>query len=201
MTGDAGLIGTAKDPLKKRAAIVILALIAVGMVPFLFHRGALIDHILAVYTIGAALTGAVFGCFLSAWVGPLTLRESGFRGILLILAIPIIAIVIATFYARMVVETIAFTGVNATISELKAPITGKNAKWSASFDLAPEPGSRTMIVRVTSEAYAQAEPYRQPGRDCLLVKIETGRGGVRRMLVPNLLDASIEADRVVPCHS
>ncbi|MBC8037583.1 MAG: hypothetical protein H7X89_10250 [Rhizobiales bacterium] len=105
------------------------------------------------------------------------------------------------YYARLAIETIAFAGARTIYVVTPARVEGKGAgrlfnQWAY---IVPVSGARRLKINVTPELYARLDPYRSRGRDCLLIKVTTGRWGFRRTLLPGAFDEGLGIDRLIPC--
>jgi hypothetical protein len=147
---------------------------------------------------------AFFG--LGAWwswrLSKLKSAQPGWTRMAGLLAIPIFAIFIGTYFARAAVGFVAFAGLNPPVTTEEAHVTdfryGRYGGYFATASLGP--GAREFEMKISSELYDALDPWRQPGRDCIVIRVQTGRAGIRRTMLPNLLfDEPISLDHYRNC--
>lgn len=109
---------------------------------------------------------------------------------------PVLSAVLATFYLRAAVEMAAFAEASTHIETVQAEVVGKTKR---SVEARTHRDARTLWIRADADLRAQLDPRRTPGRDCLIIGVETGRWGVRRTRLPNAFDDGFGIDRLVPC--
>lgn len=164
-------------------------------VPIFLWRGALIDPLPLIATILGALAGGALGVLLVLTIRP----DRAWPFFCLMVCAPITGGIVAAHHIRIGAELAAFAGANVTRFERPAVIesVGGGARSYAMLRL--EPGARSIRVRITPDLAVRLDPRRAPGRDCLMLKVETGRRGVRRTEVPALFDPAWDVDRLLPC--
>jgi hypothetical protein len=192
---------------KKRRAFIGLGLSALFFADLFLHRGALVDPISPTLLLTGVGVGIAIGLVLSAFVAQSGTEAveavGGIRLILAIFALPIIAGFAGGYYARVAVELVHFSNYSPTHSEIQAEITDMDhGRRSGPYAFVrPYPGARELKVRVSNAVYNRLDPRRSPGRDCLILPIETGRNGVKRAILPNAFDNSLGMNRLVRCDS
>ena len=135
----------------------------------------------------------IFGLVLGAWSGDTLSRsprlKDDWRRLLLIFGIPIAAIVAATFLARSIISFSAFAAFEPQQSTILGKVDdirhSRGGTLHASLNFGPQ--FRDTEIKVTDGLYDTLEPHRFPGRDCILLRMETGRWGYRRVRMPNLV--------------
>jgi hypothetical protein len=188
-----------RPSLSRRGKWIFGGTLAAIILPMLLHRGTLLDPIPFAYSVIGAALGFALG--IAAVMFLVKFRsDDGFRTWIGLGILPFMLLFAATYYVRLAVETVAFAGFPATVSHIAAPVTGMGTsrKWPT-YWAHVRPGGRELEVKVSYELYAQLDPYRSPGRDCLSLEVETGRGGIRRTEIPALFDAGIGEERLSPC--
>lgn len=82
-------------------------------------------------------------------------------------------------------------------------VRGKN--WTklgiAQATVVPDGGTRRITVNVAQDLYGKLDPYRARGRDCLVFTMQIGRGGVRRIVVPNAFDKYVTWNSWAECYN
>ncbi len=198
------------SPTGRRKSIIAAATGAICLVcEPLFHRGTLIDHIPAFWTGVGVVLGVVAGIGLVVTITRSRaimdrLRNATdfqrFRHAMGMLFLLIIGGVVGGYYARVAVEQNSFLGYDAKRSQLQAVVTGiSNGRGGPFANLQPYAGARELQARIDDDLYSRLDPYRQPGRDCLILSVETGRGGVKRTLLPAAFDTRLGTERWVKC--
>jgi hypothetical protein len=172
-------------------------LLAVGcawLLMGIFKDSSLIDPIPLPLTLIAAPVGFGFG----AWVsGRIIRRNAG--NLVAIIAMPILALLFATFLARTTYEELKFRGAQTTSAMEMAKVLSKDSKWKRSAVVTFGNNTRDISVPINTQLYSSLEPWRKPGRDCLQLRVQTGRDGVRRVISPNLLASPLDLDHYQRC--
>jgi len=196
---------------RKTRAWIILAIFLGPLVVPVFHRGTLIDHLPAPwFAIGIAL-GGLAGVAMdvlivrtkgandaSADEGKSATNDLKLAGALLML--PALGCMLGTYYARFVFEEAAFVNYTPKIVRISAGVASTaTGRGGPRAYVLPYQGARELEVDITNALYAQLEPIRQPGRDCLALDIEIGRGGVKRTMLPAYFDSSFGTDHWQQC--
>jgi hypothetical protein len=128
----------------------------------------------------------------------------GFRRALGRLAMPIFCALIATFFARVAVEHAAFVGLRPVEAPVEAQVLSagleRNGGQFASVSFGPR--TRSVDVEISPELYDRLDPIRAPGRDCMILSVETGRFGLRRTMLPRRwFDKPIGVDHYKTCQT
>lgn len=183
----------------KKCVVVILALAIIA--PILFRRSELVDPIPFGITFFAALISFTAGIYIFVWLKRRSTVSMDFRNYIGMLALPFFCVFAGTYYARLFVETIAFLDVNAVHNQVVAPVVMKSGRRTFWASVVPDPTARTLQINVTEELYSRLDPYRSPGRDCIVIDVETGRRGIRRTQLPTAFDTGFGLDRLVSCQT
>jgi hypothetical protein len=115
-----------------------------------------------------------------------------------LLMIPFMTMLLFSYVARRIVEIASFTGANADLVRMDAAVISKSKsrKWGTMHaEILPYIGARTLTANVNEEVFENLAP----GRDCIMLNVETGRRGVRRTELPNIFDEPLGIGSVVPC--
>ena len=178
---------------------LILVTLAAWLLADLSQRANLVDHIpLAITAIGA-LTGAAFGAWVSLRIYRKLTREPSGRVAQAIILYPLVTLLIGTYAARFVVETVAFAGITPSAVEQEARVINLDTNWKDKAGVSLGDGTREIDIRIDRELYSNLQPWRWPGRDCLSVRVETGRGGLRRIVTPNYFEKAWGVKHYVLC--
>lgn len=183
----------ARPLFSKRAIAIVFVLAIVMAVGFGIAAGTdrseLLDHIdpdLQAGAIGAGVfVGLVFDAMIvSAWRQGIAFasRSTGgsIRLAILLVVLPGICALAGTYTARRIVEYRAFHGLPVETVRMDFTVTGVNSgKSGQSLSLIGAPGERTVRLGIDRATWRAA----QTGDDVLL-PVQTGRGGVRRMVPP-----------------
>jgi hypothetical protein len=161
-------------------------------------RGELIDALPSWATIAAAAAGGAACIYLLILLDPWLKKQRDWQEYVGIAMMPVLSAMLATFYLRTTVETVAFTGAETQIETVEAEVTGQGRRW---VYVRTDHDARTLRIRADSDLRAQLDPLRAPGRDCLRIRVETGRWGIRRTLIPALFDRAFGTDHLVPCST
>ncbi|WP_156442557.1 MULTISPECIES: hypothetical protein [unclassified Sphingomonas] len=166
------------------------------LTPPLLHRGTLIDQIPFGWTAVVAAIGVAIGSAVVIRLNAYLEQQPKRQAYALVIGLPILLAICGTYYLRLGVELFAFHSATTTTSTIPATVTGVTRRYA---DLRLEPESREFHAKVSGELRAHLDPYRVPGRDCILFEVEVGRLGWRRTKVPNFFDDPIDHARLVPC--
>jgi len=160
---------------------------------------SLVERVPIPYAVVIGVLGFGGGLYAVIRINP-PLEKRGWRGYLAIIALPFIALFIASLLGRMAFETAAFAGVAPSQMNVEAPIVDMiSGRSGPHAEVKIEPASREFRVSVTHDLYARLDAYRYPGRDCLTLTVQTGRFGVRRALIPAPLSRGLGPDHLHPC--
>ncbi len=190
-------------PLSKTTRWTIAMVFLGSLITPLFHQGTLIDHMpLPWYVVGTTL-----GVLAAVWLDVLMARGKASLNELndlklaaALLMLPVFGGVLGSYYARLAFEVIAFAGHAPKTVKISAAVTSvSNGRGGPRGYVLPYPGARELQVDVTGDLYDQFDPYRQPGRDCLILDIEIGRGGVKRTMLPAMFDPSFGTEHWQQC--
>jgi hypothetical protein len=188
---------------KKQAAILVAILVLLFANLFL-QRATLVDQLSLGVTLLSGLGGLALGLWMSVRLSKMPSTQSETRRIIGLAGIPIFSIFIGTYFARTAAAELAFVGYSPAIQVVEATVidfrTGR--KWPghyASFKI--DNDSREIEAKVSSGVYANLDPWRSPGRDCLLIEVQRGRGSLRRTILPNAFDEALGIDRYRRCSS
>lgn len=166
-------------------------------------RANLVDRIPAAITFTSGAASFAAGVWLSFGLQPPPASfGDSVRQTVVRLGMPLFAMFTGTFLARTAVEAAAFAGMSPTRTPSEAFVINEyRSKWGElSAGVSFGPGKREVDVEITPDLFYRLEPYRAPGRDCLVLSTETGRWGVRRSMLPRrLFDDRIGVDRYVKC--
>jgi hypothetical protein len=164
--------------------------------PLFCHGGALIDPLPVIYTILAAVAGAGVGIGAVIRLNGYLEQQPKRQAYAVVIGLPILLACCATYYVRLGVEALAFQAALSGVLTQKAVVTGTTRRFVL---VRLEPGSRELMLRASAELRAAIDPYRSPGRDCILIDIETGRHGWRRTQLPTLFGQPFDTSKLVPC--
>lgn len=182
--------------------ITVIACFAIVAACAGFQRMVLVDPPPIIVPIGFAIAGLVLGIWGSRSFNRARPDRQTGRDRLTLVAIPLLAAFAGSYLAYFALATIAFDSDHSTRLDVVAQVVGKDngrkGPRSAKVRLGPE--SREISIPVDSALYGKLDPYRSPGRDCLLLRIERSRSGVRRAIIPNLtLDKAWGVERYRRC--
>lgn len=200
---DAENIGTGVSTAKRWLLWVIFPSFLVPLIAdAIFHRSALVDPIPTIWTIIGVCIGIAFGGFCGvALVKDQTHSSSETKRIFVAIGIVISAVFLGSYLARTAYEIRNFVGISPDRMQFAANVTGLESKYEFAAKVVHQSG-RSIFIDVDADLFSALEPYRHPGRDCLLLPVEIGRGGVRRFVVPaKLFDDSLGIENLVECRS
>ena len=199
MTSQSDQPSETKRVFSRTEAKLVLAVGSAWILTGIFKQSSLIDPVPLPLTYFAALVGFGSGALLIARVlnrseGRLT-RESTIA----IFVLPFFALFFAVFLARTAYEELKFRGAQTISTFEEATVFDKDTKWRRSAGVTFGPNTRGIIVRIDEEVYSSLGPWSQPGGDCLLLEVQTGRDGVRRAIGPNFLEPALGVDSYRIC--
>lgn len=182
--------------------LILLSFLGPLVADAIFHKSALVDQIPSSWTLAGVAAGIVFAGFCSAFLVKIKPNEGREIGhFLLVLMLPVLGAFLGSYVARTSYEVTSFIGYTAKRTELLAQVTGLGSKHEYKAEVEAYSGASSIWVDVDSDLYFRLEPYRQPGRDCLLLPVEVGRNGVRRFLMPaKVFDKSLSAEVLRSCN-
>ncbi len=194
--------GTAKEsekPSRRFAVISILAAAAL-FAPIFLHGNELIDHMPSIYTVLGAAIGFGVGVFID-YKAAAGLLSRGARGYVAMTVPPLFGILIGTHYSRLIYEEAAFISTKAEIRQMATPVTSfRHGRYGITWGyVIPGDDARKLQIKITGDLYDRLDPYRHPGRDCLLMHIQTGRWGVRRAILPAPINHGVDVDDLRRC--
>lgn len=190
-----------EPPISRGARIALLGVVLAAVLIELFDRASLVDPLPLPVTVASAGIGLAAGSWLSlrmsfpAYVG-------AFRRTLARIGAPIFGAVLGTFFARVVIEAAVFAGLNPPAKAVVARVDSASPERAGGqfAEVSFGPGTRSVYVEISPDLYDQLDPVRAPGRDCIVLGVETGRLGFRRTKLPRrFLDDPIGKDRYRRC--
>jgi hypothetical protein len=194
-----------RTPAQKKQAAIFVAILALPFANMFLQRATLVDQLPIGVTVLSGFGGLAFGLWMSLRLSTMPSTQSETRRIIGLTAIPIFSIFIGTYLARTAAAELAFVGYNPAIQVVEATVTDfrRGSKWPgqyASFKV--DHNSREIEVKVTPELHDSLDPWRSPGRDCLMIQVQRGRGGLRRTVLPNLsFDEPLGVEHYRRCSS
>ena len=188
-------------PLSRRTGLIVLLC---GAFPFVFrliHGNELVDYVPLLFAIVSGGLGFIGGLFIDVKFQA-RFKARGWRGYVAICVLPIIAVLFGSYVGRLVYEMIGFAGITPTEVRTAAPIIGMSAGKSGPFAIVKlDPTSREIWASVTYEVLARLDAHRHPARDCLILAVQTGRFGIRRVILPGRFQHSVDSGQLEACPS
>lgn len=187
-----------------------VALIGTALLFELFQRGNLVDPLPWPFTLAAALLGGGLGFLAAAEIIEQMPEDKLFNQIATMVALPVCGLLAATFLARFVTLQAAFTGVETT-PQLTALViedsqrSGRRRSFGGrySFTVAlPNPRgdrARRFQVRIDKPIYNHVGTPTEARQDCIVLPMDEGRWGVRRVIAPNYFDTPITLENYRRC--
>jgi hypothetical protein len=172
-------------PISRGARVALLGIVLIVVALSLIDPASLVDPIPPPLTVMSAAAGLAGGIWLS-----LRMRFPSYMGAIRRalgrMAAPIFGAMIATFFARVGVEAAGFVGLNPAETHIQAHVLSRGLERSGGqfAQVYFGPGTRSVYVEISSDLYDQLDPIRAPGRDCIVLSIQTGRFGLRRTMLP-----------------
>ncbi len=122
------------------------------------------------------------------------------KSVLVLAGMPVFTAVLFMYGFRLAEEALGFVNFAATIRIIPAEVTGaSNGKSGPMAYATPFSGAREINLRATPELLIKLDPVRVPGRDCLLIPLETGRFGIQRTFSPIPFGRKIGVEALQPC--
>ena len=184
---------------RKMALIILLcaaSLVAVG----LMHGNELVDHVPTLFAIISGGLGFAGGLFIDVKFGA-RFKAHGWRGYMAICALPFVAVLLASYLGRLAYEMMGFVGITPTEVRSAAPIIGMtNGKSGPHAIVKLDPTSREIWTSVTYDVYNRLDAHRHPARDCLILAVQTGRFGIRRVILPGRF-GFVDSSQLETCPS
>ena len=157
-----------------------------------FHRSALVEHIIPTWRFTGILVGIIFGCWIVYWY---TLQPKAklydWRIFLGFFMLPCFGAATGSYAARTIYEFKAFYGYHTAPAQLSLMVKSISSRHGLTANVTAlqildgvKVEGRVVKVEIDETLYANLEPYRQPGRDCLSLPAQIGRNGVRRLILP-----------------
>lgn len=195
----ASLTKNTTAPRKRVIVLLVIAAFLFLLVASLLHGDELVDHLPLPYEIAWGALGLAGGLYGIVKIQD-RLKERGWRGYAAALVAPVLAVAIGTYVGRLVYESIGFAGETPIETSVEAPIINMSSGRSGLHAIVTiGPGSREISASVTGGLYDQLDAYRHPGRDCLVLTVQTGRYNIRRAVLPGLFERSLDIDRLKTC--
>ncbi|UKK85660.1 hypothetical protein L7H23_06010 [Sphingopyxis sp. BSN-002] len=190
---------------RKRWFWAVIALFSVtATLELALHDHALVDPPPDILRAAAAAVGLTFGILAARSLMSRPNLEVGLRQILAFIVLPLLAATAGSYYARLAYEMAMFVGREPVSYSQWVVVKGIDGAGRRSLNYSatvlPLDGSREITVPIDEDLYFELEPYREPGRDCLILEGETSSSGIRRVHVPTkLLDTLIGMRQYRPC--
>jgi hypothetical protein len=181
--------------------LIVLGLVAL-CVPLFAHGNQLVERMPRAITLLSGALGLALGCLIVAKIGKTSVVH-GVRGYLGVIALPVMTMLVSTYYARLGFELAEFAGFDAKASSIMMRVDSRGSGRSGgpwAYVQPPEP-ARQLQIKITDALYDRLDPIRQPGRDCLILPVEIGRSGYHRAILPAVFDKGIDVDRLVACDA
>ena len=194
-----------RTPAQRKEAAIFVAVLVLLFTNMLLQRATLVDHLDPAINILSGIVGLAFGLWMAYRLSKMPSAQTGARRSIGLAVLPILIIFIGTSLARVATLELAFVGYDPAIQTVEAKVTDfrRGTKWPgryASFKV--DDNSREIEVKVTADLYDSLDPWRSPGRDCLIIQVQQGRGGLRRTVVPNLsFDEPLGVEHYRRCSS
>lgn len=188
---------------KVRSAIMLGLLAAIFSIEF-YQRSNLADRIPIVFTILGAALGTLLGSWTATRIYSQQPNGRSLRQTLGIFAIPIFCLFAGTYVARSIYVGAAFAGVEATPIEGKLSVESRETggkRWLGKrrVNVVLDGGSREFRVLVTENLYSAIGPNPAIGAHCLMLAVEEGRWGTRRVSAPNYFDNPLGLEHYALC--
>ena len=189
-------------PPKVAAAILCGFILLVGSI-ILLIGSTLGDRIPLLLTI----LGGFLGFFLGFWCVAGIVEEHdeviGVRKGLGFFVLPIFCIVCGTFLMRSAFLGLAFVGIESSAKMTKAIVVGGQRKgrvWESDYlDAKLDDDSREFRVRASRQLVGIANIRPGNPKTCVLLPVQTGRWGYRRIIGPTAFDEPVGVNAVVEC--
>jgi len=184
-----------QPPTAKRKAwmwSIVGGLAVIILLELTCRRSALVMPMPQAWRFAGVFMGAAFGCWFGYWLSHQPkAKQGGWRIYLAIAATPLFGAAIGSHAARTIYEVAAFFVFDAKPSQMSVAVNGMSSRrgFSATvqgyqFRQRLLVDAREVHVEIDGTLYANLEPYRHPGRDCLSLPIQIGRNGVMRFVLP-----------------
>lgn len=202
------LTGELAAPRKKRSAGAIGALVSVGVCALALlvawlQRAALVDPLPLPLTLGSGAVGVCAGAWLVWNIRGAMNDQRLSRRVCTMIGMPLFGAAIALVFTQSIVVSYEFTGVDPTTREQLAQILYKrHTRFFAYTALVSfGPGTHALWVNITPELFWRLRfPFR--GADCLVLPVQVGRNGWRRILLPRaFIDNPIDSRRYRFCSA
>ncbi|MES2492331.1 MAG: hypothetical protein V4579_03520, partial [Pseudomonadota bacterium] len=189
---------TVRPPGRRRNGLV-LCLLLTPLFAGLLNGGTIVTEAPTMLKACVILVGLVFGAVLAFYFF-VQGHSEGASGKFGMIAMPIMCAVLFSYYLRLGEEIIGFWNVVPNEAIVMAKVTGASSgKSGPTAYVTPYKGAREISIRVSRQVYSRLEPIRLPGRDCLIVTIQSGRFGIQRTFVPTPLDTRWGLERLRAC--
>lgn len=182
-----------------------LALVLVG-VTLLFlesewHGNALVKRPPQALWLVALAIGGILGIGLSLFLARRVKEKLTFRNYLGLFAVPFICAAMSSYYLRRAVEAYAFVGVSPAERIVLVPVIRSSTRRHVRVTVQPDSLSREVDVSTSYELADRMQLYHKPGRDCLRLKMQTGRSGIARWVLPGAFEKAVDVFALTSCAS
>ena len=164
------------------------------------HDSALVETIapaLNAVGIGIGVCGGLWLSYLLSKAGD---NGQPLRKLIAMATFPFLGALVGAYSARLAQEIYAFTNVPERQYRQLAVVESKQSRYRYTASVVATDGNRLIEVRVTPALYQTLDPYRQRGTQCLDLRGEIGRAGIRRVGVPpRLLGPAIGRSALRSC--
>jgi hypothetical protein len=167
-----------------------------------FDRANLGDPLPLALTVIVSGCGMLLAYFIAAETAALHPAKRGIRLVLSGAIVALISAFMAVFVTQSLVLRIAFIGIlskpELIAVEVEDRRLGKRSNYLVEVRL---PGARRDFpIPVSKEVFQKVGPKVVPGEHCILLPVETGRWGIRRVWAPNDHDTPLALSDYRPCY-
>ena len=195
-----------RDVIQHRREVAFCLVFGLSLLLYeLFDRYALIDPPPLLWGAFGIIFGALIGIRASYLLSLSSDRQglSLFRRTAAIISAPLLLAGAGYSSALKIYEVMHFAFYEPELTTIVATVRRKN--WTklgiAQATVVPNGGSREITVDVARDLWTELNPYRAPGHDCLVFTVQVGRGGVRRIVVPNVIDERVTWNSWAECYN
>ena len=161
-----------------------------------YYGSSLIDPVPMIWNVEGCAIGLFLGILLVYFAPP-------FKAIGMYLLVPVVFALSGAAATEPLVEFGLFGGLKPKMSQTIAPIVGdwihngKRFSYCKGLEVQPFSGSRTVNIRTDRNACDIVAQTASEGPRCILIDVQTGRHGFRRVYAPPF--ANYGSDRIRSC--
>ncbi|MFC0590537.1 hypothetical protein ACFFF7_14090 [Novosphingobium aquiterrae] len=190
------------NPAARRLRIAIVAGVSVCFLEAMSHGNELVYPLPSPWRAILLLIGFLSGFPFAMAVARRPLSDRKLGKFVAVVSLPFLSMAITSYYARRAVEAYAFANFLPQEEKVFAPIVSMNVgRGPDSATVVTDEAAREITVYVSDKLLLRMDAFRYPGRDCLILPQQTGRNGIKRLVLPGYFQQEIDTAAFRRCSA